>query len=637
MSASRLTGNPMPLLQLKNLQLAFGARQILDHADLIIEPGERLCLVGRNGAGKSSLLKVISGTVTADDGECMVSDTTQIAELPQEVPQSLQGSVYDVVSQGLGSLGDTIRRWHQAAIDAADDPKALKLMEQLQQELEAADGWNMEQRIETTISLLQLPAEKPFDALSGGLKRRCLLAQALVKQPDLLLLDEPTNHLDMDSILWLENFLDNYQGALMFITHDRAFLDRLATRIIDLDRGKLSSWPGNYEQYRKAKQQQLDAEESANALFDKKLAQEEVWIRQGIKARRTRNEGRVRALEQMRRERSERQTRQGSAKIETQQADASGKIVIEAEQVAFGWQQKPVVSNFSCRILRGDKIGIIGPNGCGKTTLIQLLLQQLQPNQGSIKTGTKLETAWFDQHRSALDEQRSVRENIDRGSDMITINGSSRHVVGYLKDFLFTPAQMNTPVSALSGGERNRLMLAKLFTRAFNFLIMDEPTNDLDMDTLELLEELLQEYQGTLLLVSHDRSFINHIVDYCFVFEGEGRVNQYIGGYDDWVRQHQTQQPPAKQPDQAARKNPAASKPQRQKLGFNEQRELKSLPKQIEKLEDKLTSLQQTMSGPEYFQQSAETLKADQQQLQDWQQQLDTLYQRWESLEALNS
>jgi ATP-binding cassette subfamily F protein uup len=621
----------MPLISLKEVSLAFGTQPVLDHASLVIEPGERVCLVGRNGEGKSSLLKLIAGELKPDDGEIIASDNLRIAQLPQEVPADLPGSVYDIVAEGVGALSQTLRDWHHAATEAADDPQALKRMETLQQEIEAHNGWNLDQRISATLSRLKLPADTAFDALSGGMKRRALLAQALVREPDLLLLDEPTNHLDIESILWLETFLGDFGGAILFITHDRAFLQALATRIIDLDRGRLKSFPGDYRRYLETKQQLLDAEETANALFDKKLAREEAWIRQGIKARRTRNEGRVRALQKMREERAQRRERVSSARLTTQQADSSGKIVIEAEQVDFAWDGHPILRGFSSRILRGDKIGILGPNGCGKSTLIQLLLGRLQPDRGRIRTGSKLEIAYFDQQRETLDPGRSVRDNLANGDDHVEINGNRRHVIGYLKDFLFTPEQVNAPVSTLSGGERNRLMLARLFSRPFNLLVMDEPTNDLDIDTLELLEERLLDYEGTLLLVSHDRAFIDHIVDYCFVFEDRGRVGKYIGGYEDWLRQRP---PPEATGQPAARAKPQKPKPGKRQLGFNEQKELKALPRKIEKLEQQVAALHEEMAAPGFYQQDAGVITERQQRLDALEQEMESLFERWEALEA---
>lgn len=625
----------MPLLSIKDLSHSFGEAPVLDHVNLSIEKGERICLVGRNGEGKSTLLKLLGKKIKPDEGEVIYSRNARVTELRQDVPATLEGTVYDVVAEGVGELGRTIKQWHHAAMQAAENPSALKQMDVLQQEIEARDGWNIEQTISATISLLDLPAEELFDSLSGGLKRRTLLAQALVSKPDLLLLDEPTNHLDIDAILWLEEFLKSFSGAILFITHDRSFLQNLATRIIDLDRGQLTSWPGSYAKYLTAKQQLLDAEQTANALFDKKLAQEEEWIRQGIKARRTRNEGRVRALEKMRVERGQRREQTSTAKLSAQQADISGKIVIEAENVDFSWQQKPIISNFSCTIMRGDKIGIIGPNGCGKSTLIQLLLGEVKAQHGRIKTGSKLEVAYFDQHRDSLDLQKSVRDNIADGSDKFEINGSTRHVIGYLKDFLFNAKTANAPASILSGGERNRLLLARLFTRPFNFLIMDEPTNDLDIDTLELLEELLMDYKGTLLLVSHDRSFIDHVVDYCFVFEGNARVNQYVGGYQDWLRQRpQAESIVATKKAAAPASTPVKPAKPRNKLGFNEQKELKALPKKIEKLEQQISELQNSMAEPGFYQQSAEQISHTTRQLAEREQELELLFERWEALES---
>lgn len=627
----------MPIVTIKNLYHSFGSHPVLDHVNLGIDRGERICLVGRNGTGKSTLLNLLAKQIRPDEGEVIYSQQVRVTELRQDVPESIHGSVYDVVAEGVGALGKVITDWHHTVLAVAKDPSALKKMEILQQQIETQQGWNLEQRINSTLSLLKLPTDESFDSLSGGLKRRVLLAQALVAQPDLLLLDEPTNHLDIEAILWLEEFLKTFPGAILFITHDRSFLQNLATRIIDLDRGQLTSWPGSYDKYLVAKQQQLDAEETSSALFDKKLAQEETWIRQGIKARRTRNEGRVRALKKMRQQRGQRREQVNKARLSTQQADRSGKIVIEAEQISFKWQQEYIIKDFSCKILRGDKIGIIGPNGCGKSTLIQLLLGQINPDSGSIKTGTKLEVAYFDQHRNVLDLNKSVRNNIADGSDNVIINGNSKHIIGYLKDFLFSPDQVNTPVSALSGGERNRLMLARLFTRPFNFLSMDEPTNDLDIDTLELLEELLMDYQDTLLLVSHDRSFINHIVDSCFVFEGDATVNEYVGGYDDWIRQRSIEKKFHTQNKEVKNtlKPRFQSKPQRKKLGFNEQKELKALPRKIEKLEQGIGSIQQKLAQADFYQQSADTISEIQQALSDKEKQLEKLFDRWEQLEGL--
>ncbi len=617
----------MPLLQLKNLCHAYGDQVLLEDANLVLEPGERVCLVGRNGSGKSTLLKIIAGAIQPDDGEIIRQPGLRIAELRQDVPAGLPGSVYDCVAQGVGELAGVLSEFHRAALKSVDNPSALRRMQDCQDRIEAAQAWNLETRVSSTISRLGLPADLAFDALSGGMKRRALLGQALVAEPDLLLLDEPTNHLDIESILWLENLLRAYHGTLLFITHDRSFLRALATRIVDLDRGRLTSWPGDYTRYLEAYAAQLDSEAQQNALFDKKLAQEEAWIRQGIKARRTRNEGRVRALERMRRERAERRERAGSAKLTAQQAEASGKIVIEADQVDFAWGDQPIVEGFSCKILRGEKIGILGPNGCGKSTLIQLLLGRLEPQHGTVRSGTRLEIAYFDQQRETLDPDKSVRDNLATNGDQVEINGRSRHVIGYLKDFLFSEKTIHMPLRALSGGERNRLLLARLFTRSFNLLVMDEPTNDLDIETLELLEALLIEFRGTLLLVSHDREFIDNTVTSTLAFDAPGQVNEYVGGYSDWLRQRpppvDAAQPPARKTPRPARAKSAPS-----------HKELRALPGKIEKLEARIAALQASFAEPGYYQQAQQQIAADQQQLAALEAELEALFERWERLES---
>jgi ATP-binding cassette subfamily F protein uup len=618
----------MSLLQAKNLHHSFGDQPLLDNVNLALEAGERVCLVGRNGSGKSTLLKIIAGDIKVDEGEIIHAAELRIAELRQDVPKTFAGSVYDCVAEGIGELGGVIINWHHAAVESATDPGALVRMQNYQDQIEAHNAWNLETRISSTISRLSLPADQAFDELSGGMKRRVLLGQALVAEPDLLLLDEPTNHLDIDSILWLENLLLGFKGTLVFITHDRGFLQRLATRIIDLDRGQLTSWPGDYHKYLESYAAQLETEARHNALFDKKLAQEESWIRQGIKARRTRNEGRVRALEKMRSQRAQRRERSGSARLTAQQADASGKIVIETENLGFSWDDKPIVSNFSCKILRGEKIGILGPNGCGKSTLIQLLLGQLKPQTGWIKTGTRLEIAYFDQHRETLDPQKSVRENLAAVGDQVTINGRSRHVVGYLKDFLFSEKSIHMPVKALSGGERNRLLLARLFTRSFNLLVMDEPTNDLDIETLELLETLIIDYSGTLLLVSHDREFIDNTVTSTLVFEGHGSVNEYVGGYHDWLRQRTAVKTATEKSTTKQKSAPPVGRHR------SDQKELSALPGKIEKLEAKVEALHLKISAPDYYQQEAEVIRDEQKMLQQLESELQDLYRRWEELEA---
>lgn len=624
----------MAIVTLTNIYHSFGDQPILNHTDMSIEHNERLCIVGKNGAGKSTLMKLIAGIQKPDEGSVIVQKGIKITQLIQEVPQDLKGSVYDIVGHGLGNLGHTITEWHAIIASGKTDDASMDKMAKLQHEIDVNNGWNLEQQISTTLSQLELDGDAEFSGLSGGRKRRVLLAQALVAKPDLLLLDEPTNHMDIESILWLENFLKTFNGSLLFITHDRSFLKNIATAIIDLDRGEISRWNGSYDQYVEGKAQKLANEEVEQKLFDKKLALEEVWIRQGIKARRTRNEGRVRALEAMRKERSARRDVTKKATFGTQTSDSSGKIVIEAKNISYAWNKEGttqnIVKDYSIKVLRGEKIGIIGANGCGKSTLIQLLLGDLEPQQGSVKLGTKLDIAYYDQLRNNLDDSKSVLENLDAGTDRIDINGISKHVIGYLKEFLFTDKQINTPVSTLSGGERNRLMLAKLFTKPFNFLVMDEPTNDLDVDTLELLEELLSEFKGTLVLVSHDRAFIDNIVTSTIVFEDQGVVKNYIGGYADWLWQRgeitSTQSInkaiPKEKPKQAAKK-----------LSYNDQKELKNLPQKIEKLEAKLETLQNKMGDADFYQQEQNKIKEAQDKLEETQQQLDTAYQRWEELD----
>lgn len=628
----------MPIITLRNIQLSYGGPLLLDGVDLSIEPGERICLMGRNGEGKSTLMKLIAGEIQADDGDREVQQGAIITRLTQEVPSGLSGSVFDVVASGLGELGDLVRRYHEISHQLTEDsdPALLDRLARVQQELENANGWETEQRVETVISRLSLDADMDFPALSGGLKRRVMLARALVQDPDLLLLDEPTNHLDIESIDWLEEFLLGYKGTLLFVTHDRAFLQKLATRIIELDRGRASDWPGDFDNYLRRKEEVLNAEQKANARFDKKLAQEEVWIRQGIKARRTRNEGRVRALQAMRDEFGQRRSQQGQARMTLQDAERSGKLVVEAKNVSYSWDDRPIIRDFSTTILRGDRIGIIGPNGVGKTTLIKLLLGEIEPNSGTIRLGHRLEVAYFDQLRSVLDEEKNVIDNVADGHERIEINGQSKHIISYLQDFLFTPDRTRQPVKALSGGERNRLLLARLFARPANVLVMDEPTNDLDVETLELLEEILMDYKGTLLLVSHDRAFINNVVTSTLVFEGNARVNEYVGGYDDWLLQRSKQVT-----DEIIAPKPAAEKPKSatddikpKKLSYKDQRELEQLPLQIESLETELDELQNQMAAPEFYQQDGAIIAETRGRLEQLQQELAGYYERWEELEA---
>ncbi|MGD8876037.1 MAG: ATP-binding cassette domain-containing protein, partial [Gammaproteobacteria bacterium] len=529
----------MPLLRLANLSLAFGHRALLDGVSLEVHAGERVCLVGRNGEGKSSLLRIIGGEVSADDGELWLRPGMRVAYLAQEAALDSRQSVFAVVAGGLPELGRMITDYHEAvaALEHAHDAANLARLSELQQVLEAAGGWELEQRVERVLSRLQLDGDAGFHTLSGGWRRRAMLARALVQEPDVLLLDEPTNHLDIEAITWLEEFMLGYPGALLFISHDRAFVRRLATRIIELDRGQLSSWPGGYDDYLRRKAEQLEVEARHNALFDRKLGQEEAWIRQGIKARRTRNEGRVRALKDLREQHRQRRERSGKADLQLDSGEQSGKLVFEAEHVSLSFGEQIIIRDFSTTILRGDRVGIIGPNGVGKSTLIRVLLGELQPDSGVVRRGTRQQVAYFDQQREQLDPQATLMESVGEGSPRVVINGRDRHVAGYLRDFLFPPERLQSPVSTLSGGERNRLLLARLFARPANLLVMDEPTNDLDVETLELLEELLLDYPGTLLLVSHDRAFLDNVVTSSLVFEGDGVIGDYVGGYSDWLRQ----------------------------------------------------------------------------------------------------
>ena len=636
----------MTLLKFADVSLAYGTTPLLDRVSWQIARGERVCVIGRNGTGKSSMLSLVKGVRQPDDGEIWRAPGLKIGELPQELPRADERTVFDVVAEGLAGVGELLAEYHHLSMNIQNEADLEKLTH-VQQALEAKDGWRLQQLVDSTLSRLQLPADRTLAELSGGWRRRVLLAQALVSEPDLLLLDEPTNHLDIGAIAWLEDALAGFNGAVLFITHDRAFLQNLATRILELDRGHLIDWNGDYASFLVHKEQQLAAEETANALFDKKLAQEEVWIRQGIKARRTRNEGRVRALKAMRAERSERRERQGKASFQLESADKSGKQVIVAEHVSFAHPGgEPLIRDFSMVLQRGDRIGLLGANGSGKTTLLKLLLGELQPSSGSIHIGTKLEVAYFDQLRHQLDLEKTVIDNLAEGREFISIDGQNRHVLSYLGDFLFSPQRARTPVKALSGGERARLLLARLFSKPANLLVLDEPTNDLDVETLELLEEVLLGFAGTVLMVSHDRAFLDNVVTSTLVFQGDGEVREYVGGYQDWLRQGgspkllgiaERAESRADKP-QATEASPPATAPQvepaaKKKLSYKLQRELDALPGRIDEVEQAIAAVQAEISAPAFYQQPSEVTGATLARLESLQQELDTLVERWAELE----
>ncbi len=623
------------LLGLKNLSLSVGSTVLLDAVNFSLESRERVCLMGRNGAGKSTLFRVLCGLQAADSGEVVRATHVRIARMEQEVPQDMAGTVYDVVAQGLGEIGALVARFHRVATETPND---LERLGALQTQIDLVDGWTLESRVPAILARLNLPGDVAFGSLSGGLKRRVLLAQALVSEPDVLLLDEPTNHLDIPSIAQLEEALLQFQGSLLFISHDRAFVRRLATRICDLDRGHLSSWAGGYAAWMTGKAEALHAEERQNALFDKKLAAEEVWIRKGVEARRTRSAGRVKALLAMRETFSARRVREGDARIVAQEAERSGKLVIEATDLNHRFAGKPVIRNFSGLVLRGEKIGLIGPNGAGKTTLLRILLEQLKPDSGEVRHGSKLQVAYFDQLRVLVEDQTAV-DAIGDGKEFVDIGGARKHVITYLQDFLFTPDRARVPVRVLSGGERARLLLARLFSRPSNVLVLDEPTNDLDLETLDLLEEQLTEYAGTVLLVSHDREFINNVATRCLVFEGDGKIGDYVGGYDDWLRQRApprastpiaSEAPRSQKPVEVAAPAATASR-----LNTKDRRELEALPGRIEKLENERTQLAARISAPDFYQQPREQIAKAEQRLSGIEQDLAAAYTRWETLEAL--
>ncbi len=633
----------MSLISMHGAWLSFSDAPLLDNTELHIEENERVCLVGRNGAGKSTLMKILNRELPLDDGRMVYEQDLIVARLQQDPPRNVAGTVYDFVAEGVEEQAEYLKAYHDISHKVMSDPseKNLNEMARIQEILDHQNLWQLDSRINEVLEQLGLDADTELSALSGGWLRKAALGRALVSSPRVLLLDEPTNHLDIETIDWLEGFLKEFQGSIIFISHDRSFIRNMATRIVDLDRGKLVSYPGDYDQYLLAKEEALRVEDLQNAEFDRKLAQEEVWIRQGIKARRTRNEGRVRALKAMRRERGERREVLGSAKMQVEEASRSGKIVFEMEDVCYQIANKMLVKDFSAQVQRSDKIALVGPNGCGKTTLLKLMLGQLQADSGRVHCGTKLEVAYFDQHRAELDPDRTVMDNLAEGKQEVMVNGKPRHVLGYLQDFLFHPKRAMTPVRALSGGERNRLLLARLFLKPSNLLILDEPTNDLDVETLELLEELIDGYQGTVMLVSHDRQFVDNTVTECWIFEGEGRVGRYVGGYHD----AKGQQGSARSLRETAQSKPQKSEPVKNeatkrgnsKLSYNLQRELEQLPLRLEQLETELEALQAKVGDAEFFNQSHDETQKVLSELAAAEKALEDAFERWEHLESLKN
>ena len=632
----------MPVVSLDQVSMAYGHLPLLDDATLRLEPGERVCVIGRNGTGKSTLLNILAGAVPPDRGVVRREPGVRVAMLEQDVPLTSDRPVFDVIAEGLGELSGLVATYHHTAVEVAADPgpALLDKLGRLQQTLEERDGWRLEQRIELVVERLQLPSDTVVDTLSGGWRRRVLLARALVAQPEVLLLDEPTNHLDIDAIDWLETFLGDYPGTVVVVTHDRVFLQRVATRIVELDRGRLTSWPGDYANYLRRQEERLADEAIREAKQDKRLAAEEVWLRRGVKARRTRNEGRVKALLAMRTERANRHARVGNVRLRAERATPSGRVVVEAKGVSKSFDGAPVIRDFTTRVLRGDRVGLIGPNGAGKTTLLRLLLGELEPDEGDIRLGTNVQVGYYDQQREQLDPDRTVFDTVGDGNDTVTVNGDTRHVHGYLRDFLFSRDRANAPVKALSGGERNRLLLARLLTKPANLLVLDEPTNDLDLETLELLEALLVDWPGTLLLVSHDRAFLDNIVSSTLVFDGGARVREYVGGYEDWLRQRPAaggalpdDRPSGRRADGAAT---AAAAPvtATKRLSYHEQRELVALPQRIEGLETDAGQLDKTVAGPSFYRESAEIIRVTLARQAQLQAELEASYARWESLEA---
>ncbi|EGQ7655007.1 ABC transporter ATP-binding protein [Vibrio parahaemolyticus] len=635
----------MALLTIHNAQLAFGDHPLLDRAEFTLQENERVCLVGRNGAGKSTLMKVLAGDILLDDGKIQITQDVVVSRLEQDPPRNQEGTVYEYVSGGLAEIGEQLKIYHDLLDLVAQDPseKNINRLAKIQEQLDHSNAWRFDDRVKNVLSALKLSPDTLLRDLSGGWQRKAALARALVCDPDVLLLDEPTNHLDVTTIEWLENFLKDFKGSIIFISHDRAFIKSMATRIVDLDRGQLSSFPGDYDNYLLEKEEMLRVEEMQNAEFDKKLAQEEVWIRQGIKARRTRNEGRVRALKKLREERRDRREVQGKVNLNIDDASRSGKIVFEAENVSFAYDGKQIVDNFSFNIMRGDRIALIGPNGCGKSTVLKLLLGQLEAQSGRLHCGTKLEVAYFDQYREILDPEKTVIDNLADGKQEVMVGGRQRHALSYLQDFLFAPKRARTPVKALSGGEKNRLLLARILLKPNNLLILDEPTNDLDIETLELLEEMLANYQGTLLLVSHDREFVDNTVTTSWIFEGDGVIEEFVGGYHDAKQQRDqalavrfSTEKPAKK-EKVVEETPKTTQPKNnsKKLSYKLQRELEALPAKLEQLESDIETLQEQVNDPEFFAKPVEQTQPVLEQLAALEQELEIAFERWEELEAM--
>ena len=630
----------MALIGMRDVCWGFGEPPLLENVTFQIAKGERVCLVGRNGVGKSTLLKLLGGEMLPDSGDIWRRQGIRVAALEQDVPAGFDGTIFDVVAEGLGEMGRALAEHRRICryTETGDNPQLAKRRDELQHMLNADGGWELLTRLENILSRTRLDPEDRFADLSAGLKRRTLFARALACKPDLLLLDEPTNHLDIDTIIWMEEFILRHVKTLLFITHDRAFLKKIASRTMELDRGRLVSYDCDYATYLKRRQAALEIEETQNGVFDKKLSQEEAWIRKGIKARRTRNEGRVNSLQKMRAAYRARRRKIGNVRLQVQEAERTGKLVIEARAVSFSYGQAPIVRGFSTVIMRGDKVGIIGPNGVGKTTLLKILLKAASPETGSVRHGTNLQVVYFDQLRAQLDEQKSVRENIAAGNDFIIFNGQKRHVIGYLQDFLFSPQRCRTPVWVLSGGEKNRLMLAKLFTKPANVIVLDEPTNDLDAETLELLEELILEYQGTLLLVSHDRAFLNNAVTSTIVFEGNGQVVEYTGGYDDWLSQR-PQRAAEQLPEKTGCKKvrPKSKVRPSRKMGYMQKREMQDLPPKIEALESEQKELFAILSDPLFYKKEKDEIVGLKSDLDRVERNIETAYRRWEELETMKS